>query len=134
MHERSLIRMLLDQVRVICREREIERIESIRIGVGDFSGVEADLLRSAFDELVFEVFDNPVQLEVKRIPLRASCRDCGDTFVVSEFKFVCPRCSSPQVRIVSGEELQLISLEVRDDVAHKPPEEGLVPLNGGNRT
>ena len=47
MHEESLVRSLLEQVRRLVREHAAETVERIEVEVGPLSGVELDLLRSA---------------------------------------------------------------------------------------
>ena len=117
MHERSIVRALLKQVHELQTERKAGRVVAVRVSVGEFSGVEADLLRSAFDDLVD---DSPIcgaQLELRVVPLEASCSSCSCEFAVVNFQFKCPRCDDSQVDIVRGEGLMLesVTLEENDD-------------------
>ncbi len=118
MHEQSLVRTLLNQVHEICIERHIPRVDGIRIGIGEFSGVEADLMQTAYEELSVDYFDVPVRLDIDRIPLRGTCRGCQETFEIEGFSFICPDCGGTSVQIVSGDELKLISLSIHDEPAY----------------
>jgi len=138
MHERSLVQTLLEQVRGICRDRNLSGINGIRIGVGDFSGVEANLLQNAYDEISADFFETPVQLEIDRIPLKGTCRDCRETFEIRDYTFICPDCQGTSVQIVSGNELQLISLTLDDEspfdnAPSDLPEDSLMPSNRMSR-
>ena len=51
MHERSLVRSLLAQVQALAAEHPADRVAAIRVRIGEFSGVEPELLQSAYEEL-----------------------------------------------------------------------------------
>ena len=117
MHERSLVRALIDQVHQLKIERDAERVVAVEVSVGEFSGVEARLLHSAFDELVADSPIRGARLELRVIPLEASCPSCRYQFAVVNFHFQCPRCHTADLNIVRGEGLVLesVTLEERDD-------------------
>jgi len=121
MHERSLVRTLLEQVREECDSRGIGSLTRVRIGVGAFSGVEPKLMETAFDELSHSYFSSPVTLVVDRIPLCGQCRECQEVFEILDFRFVCPVCDGRDLQIISGNELQLISLTTQED-SYAPPD------------
>ena len=52
MHEASLVQSLLEQVQTLMRDHQAQRVQTIQLSVGEFSGVEPELLRSAYDLLV----------------------------------------------------------------------------------
>lgn len=111
MHELSLVGSLLDQVQAICQERHVQRLNSVKIAVGELSGVEPPLLLSAFQELLPRYFSNSVQLHIEQVPLIAKCPLCAIEFTVRDFRFVCPQCGKDQVELLKGEELKLLSLD-----------------------
>ena len=111
MHERSLVKSLIEQVCEEARLRQLGRIHIIRLELGEFSGVEPQLVELAFDEMALQIWDHTVRIEVTVIPLTARCSACGTTFRVQSFRFVCPQCHSPSVEIEAGEEIRLASLE-----------------------
>ena len=110
MHERSLVQALLKQVHTLQTERGAERVVAVRVSVGEFSGVEADLFRSAFTELVEGSPICGALLELCEVPLEARCQSCSREFIVVNFQFKCPRCENGQVDIVRGEGLMLESV------------------------
>ncbi len=110
MHERSLVKTLIEQVLEEKRVRELGRIHEIQLQIGEFSGVEPRLVESAFAEMAPEVWDTEVRLTVEVIPLTATCRACGEAFHVEGFRFVCPRCGGGNVQVTAGEEMRLASV------------------------
>lgn len=103
MHEASLVRSLLSQVDALVREHQAEGVERIELEVGPLSGVEPDLLQSAFDQLRGEFQCDAATFDVRLVPLTAECPACGDRFELVEFVFRCPRGCASNVRVVQGE-------------------------------
>lgn len=126
MHERALVQGLLEQVDALRRERVAQRVVSIRVSVGEFSGVELDLFRYAYDDLVAATPLFGAELELSRVPLRARCTPCGDDFAVVRFRFECPDCQGRDVRVVSGQELVLESIAIEEEEPD-PTEAGVRP-------
>lgn len=122
MHESSLVRTLLEQVQQICRERRVRTLRSIRISIGSFSGVEPVLVRSTFEDLQSDYFPPPVELQIDTVSLTAECPACKRNFEVVNFRFICPQCQTTDVKVVSGDELRLVSLEgtIEDDNISTP--------------
>ncbi len=110
MHERSLVKGLIEQVIEEGRNRRLGQIHEIRIAIGEFSGVEPVLVKSAFDEMAGEYWQTPVQLAIEVITLSAICQTCQSRFRVTDFRFVCPKCGGGEVKITAGEEMRLVSL------------------------
>jgi hydrogenase nickel incorporation protein HypA/HybF len=110
MHEFSIARSLLNQVHAIARRENATHVTSIALSVGEFSGIDADLLRSALEMLGEQGVTGDVELTIRRVPLTARCSACDDDFAVPQFRFACPSCHSTETRIVSGEEITLDSV------------------------
>lgn len=111
MHERSLVQALLEQVRETAAARELPPVREVVLEVGEFCGVDTELVELAFGEMAPEVLGHDVGLELRRTPLTAECRSCGHEFVVERFRFVCQLCSG-DVTVTGGEEFRLVSLRV----------------------
>lgn len=110
MHEFSIARSLIKQVDSIARREQAAHVTTIALSVGEFSGVDPDLLRSALAMLGTPGFTGDAELTIRRVPLTARCAACDDVFAVPHFRFTCPSCHSTDTRIVSGEELVLESV------------------------
>jgi hydrogenase nickel incorporation protein HypA/HybF len=50
-------------------------------------------------------------LEIEEVAATGKCAGCDAEFPLGECQFVCPSCNSPDISIVSGEELFIESLE-----------------------
>ncbi len=107
MHEVSVARSLIREVEAIAARAGAERVTSIRVRVGEFSGVDPDLLQSAVALVTTHGIARNLDVIVERIALTARCSACDSEFAVQRFKFICPKCCSTETRIVAGEELVL---------------------------
>ncbi len=118
MHEFSLVTTLLEQVDTIRREQNAGSVVSIRVSVGEFSGVEPDLFRNAYEMLIEETPMRGAELQMTCEPLRANCEHCGSDFAIKRFRFECLECRSRDVTVLSGEGLVLesIMMEQEEDV------------------
>jgi len=117
MHEWSLAKTLLQQATRISREHGGKRLLEVRINVGPLSGVDACLLESAFTQLIGEQDVSPIVLVVETQPLVVRCRDCQAESQLSDFVFCCHQCQSQAVRVVQGDQLQLVSVVADDELA-----------------
>ena len=119
MHEFSLVQSLLGQVGALRRDQQAERVVTVRVSVGEFSGVEPELFRAAYEMLIEDTPLRGAELQLNRVPLEAHCNHCEREFAVARFRFVCPECNSRDLEILRGEDLVLesITVEQMEDVS-----------------
>lgn len=110
MHERSLVQSLLTQVEQLRRKHGGVAVDSICVEIGPLSGVEPELVRSAFDELAAGRFERCPTLQLDMIPLQIRCRSCGRESSVAGLDLRCPECASVRVHVVRGDEMRLIDV------------------------
>ncbi len=114
MHERSLVAALVRQVHDVLVQNNAVRAVAVHVSIGEFSGVDAELFRTAFDEIGAAPLAG-ARLEVKTVDLEARCDGCGETFAVERFSFICPNCGRPGAEVVRGERMLLESVTVEGD-------------------
>jgi Zn finger protein HypA/HybF involved in hydrogenase expression len=51
---------------------------------------------------------------IEKTPLAASCRDCGNKSEVKNFVFLCSACGGGNLEIISGNELEVVEIELGD--------------------
>lgn len=115
MHERSLVRALLRQVESLAADHPENRVVQVRIRVGEFSGVEPELLAMAYDDLIGETPFHSAELTLERVPLEAMCESCGQSFRIERFQFQCNTCGSLRLSLQGGEELLLESVVMEEN-------------------
>jgi Zn finger protein HypA/HybF involved in hydrogenase expression len=120
-HELSIVMELRRVCLAEIDERHGDRLEAVRVRIGDFSGVEPELLARAW-----EVACPGVSLEIERDAARCTCPDCGpldgdgDALVGTWLK-PCPRCGAP-LRVEGGDALEVIEIEFRRSEELAPQE------------
>lgn len=117
MHERSLAHALLREVARLVDGKGAVQVASVRVTMGEFSGIEPELFRGAFEELVRESAMDDAKLILTVAPLEARCEACGEEFLVRRFQFQCPGCGHARTTIVRGQELLLESVTME---CHEP--------------
>lgn len=119
MHEESLIRSLLRQVEELANSHQAVSVSRIEVEAGPLSGVEPELLRSAFSRLQPSVFSQPVELCLHEVGLMVQCLDCRTESRIDNFRFFCPACRSSSLQILKGDEFRLlnVTLQVEDSAA-----------------
>jgi len=110
-HEMSIAQSILDLAREEARSHGLSRIISIRLKIGEMSGVVPASLLFCWDLLTQDGPAAGSRLEIDAVPLRARCPECGEEFAVEEYVFQCPACGSIRVEISQGRELTLSSIE-----------------------
>jgi hydrogenase nickel incorporation protein HypA/HybF len=117
MHERSLVKALLDQAAEVARLEESDRVTGICVRVGPLSGVEPLLLASAFADLSLGTIAEGAMLNVHEVELRAECQHCGESFVIVNFCFQCPHCQAADVNVTEGDGVWLESVSLANSEA-----------------
>ncbi len=112
MHEYSIVQNLLDLCEQNAEANNATKVHRIVVGIGEMSSVEPQLLKTAFDTFKLDTIASEALMEIQRIGLKAECFDCGADFVPTMSNFLCSKCSSANTKLVSGDELLLLSLEI----------------------
>jgi hydrogenase nickel incorporation protein HypA/HybF len=114
MHEESLARSLLLQTLHICRINNALCVVSVRVSCGPLSGVEPAQLHEAFDRLkITNPASQSAVLLIENPGLPALCENCNHQFSVIDFRFICPQCCSALIRLLDGDCLRTLEVELR---------------------
>lgn len=112
MHEYSIVQNLLDLCEQNAVANNASKVFKIVVGIGEMSSVEPTLLKTAFDTFKFDTIASEAVMEIQRIALKAECLDCGCSFTPTMSNFLCQKCGSLNTKLISGDELLLLSLEI----------------------
>ena len=108
MHELAIAESVVDTV---TRRLPDARITSVHLEIGALSGVVADAIRFCFDLATEGTGLEGATLEITEPPARCRCRSCGTEFQPDMSLVLCP-CGSADVAVLSGEELNILSVQV----------------------
>lgn len=110
MHEYSIVRALLDEVERRAQSHRAAAVRRIRVSVGELSGVEVPLLRTAYEAFRARTLCAGAPLEVQAVAARYDCPGCGRGFARGE-RLRCPACALP-ARLAAGGEIVLERIEM----------------------
>jgi hydrogenase nickel incorporation protein HypA/HybF len=112
MHEYSIVQALMDLAQDEAQKAGAEQIESITVKVGRLSGVESDLLRDAYEVFSEDHFCKGAKLVLLDQKVVLFCESCQKESTLDKLTLACPACGSDGVRVIDGEELILMRLEM----------------------
>ncbi|HUU56685.1 MAG TPA: hydrogenase maturation nickel metallochaperone HypA [bacterium] len=116
MHELGVVNALVEQLRT-----EVERlgvagkVTAVNLKLGALTTFVPAAMTFYFEALTKGTELEGVALAVEEIPVAGKCGRCGATLTLEAPPFLCAACGSPDLEIVTGRELLIDSLEVKDD-------------------
>jgi hydrogenase nickel incorporation protein HypA/HybF len=119
MHELSICHGIVE-VAVAALEAlapPVPRVERVTVRIGRLTAVVPDSLRYHFDLLTPGTRLEGAALVIDEVPIRGDCADCGARFEIDTLCFTCPRCGSGLVTLLSGRELEVVSLDTAEEAA-----------------
>ncbi|HGZ70469.1 MAG TPA: hydrogenase/urease nickel incorporation protein HypA [Nitratifractor sp.] len=112
MHEYSVVQALINQCEDIAKQNEATNINKLVCKIGVMSGIEIHLLKIAFDTFKEGTMCQNAELVINEQKLKLECRDCKKVFEIEEIRYYCPNCESLRVKVLDGEDMYLMSLEM----------------------
>ena len=112
-HEMSITVSILETVRDQMVKSGVERLKSVKLRIGEMAAVEPDSLRFCFKACTDGSPWEGAVLEIETVPLTGRCSNGNNVFGLEHyFSSVCPHCGGTAADLVSGRELDIISMEV----------------------
>ena len=115
MHELSIAHNIVEIVRQYVQEPDLKLVRSIRVKVGEHSGVVVDSLEFSFSAITADTDLKSSRLDVDRIPFMIECRICGARSRTNWGVARCPLCGRTETTVISGTELQVLDIELDDN-------------------
>jgi hydrogenase nickel incorporation protein HypA/HybF len=111
-HELSVCQALIGQVETVARERGATAVKSVLVRLGPLSGVEAMLLQQAYPLASAGTVAEASRLLIEPAPIRVRCATCGAETEAEPNRLICATCGDYHTRLVSGDEMLLMSVEL----------------------
>jgi hydrogenase nickel incorporation protein HypA/HybF len=110
MHELSLCQAIAGVVKTHAGDRHVD---VVRVRIGALRQVVPESLSFCWT-LVRDAEDMPdAELELECVGAEVKCRSCGrHSEITSAWSIWCPRCDSPDVEVLHGNEFLVTSLDV----------------------
>jgi hydrogenase nickel incorporation protein HypA/HybF len=111
-HELSLSGAVLNTV---MKHSGGRRVSSISMRVGQLRQVVPATLEFYFEIVARDTVCEGAQLQQQIVQARLRCASCAHEWAIEIPAFRCPGCGGAQVVAVSGEELEVESIEVEEE-------------------
>jgi hydrogenase nickel incorporation protein HypA/HybF len=111
-HEYSIVQALIERVEQEAVARGAKRIVRVWVRLGELSGVEPELLATAYETFRERTICEGAPMEIDHVAASWACRRCGGR-VIDTLR--CELCNAPMA-LVAGDEILLsrIEMEVPD--------------------
>jgi len=123
-HELGIAQEILALVRRHVPDAQAGLVRDVRVRVGDLAGVVSESLEFCFSAVVADTPWSQATLVIERVPACVRCESCGHVFATTLRGAGCVGCGAARVRLVSGQELQVASVDLADEAESAAPSVG----------
>ncbi len=113
MHELSVTESVLE---IACRHAEkaqASQVTDIYLVIGQLSSIIDDSVQFYWDIISKDTLCEDAKLHFERIPAELVCLDCEHQYHLVNELMPCPNCSSSRIRVLTGDEFHLQSIEIQ---------------------
>lgn len=122
MHELTLANSLVELASDHARRNGALRVSSITIRLGVLCGISRALY-FCFEPASRGTLCEGASLTIIESPVSVFCQNCNETKTPRAlYNLRCPDCGRPTPRVLSGREMDLVSIEVENGVSSRFPE------------
>ena len=91
------------------------RVESINLKIGKLTAIVPDSLRFCFEVAAKDTPLSGAILNIEEVPIVARCLSCDFEWTINEPVFLCEKCQNGEIDVISGRELDIVSIEIEQD-------------------
>jgi len=96
------------------------KIKKIRLKVGRLTAVVPESFKFCMEIITKDSPAEGAEVIIEDVPLIVECEDCHTQSELNEALFVCPKCESVKLKIISGRDLFIESIEVEENETEGP--------------
>jgi len=112
MHELAICQGLIREVQEVARAHHAQQVACITVRIGPLSGVEPQLLQSAFPLASAGTAASGARLLIESTGVKVRCPSCARESEVPSTHLLCAHCGEWRVELLSGAELLLTRVEL----------------------
>lgn len=113
MHEMSIAVNMMEILKKEMERQGAERLKEVRLKIGELTAVEPESLRFCFEAITEGTIMEGAVLSIEEIGLTAYCPTCNTEFKLDRyFTTLCPGCGGRAGALISGRELDIVSMEI----------------------
>lgn len=112
MHELSITESLLKTACEYAEKNQAKRVTTLNLVIGDLSGVMDESVQFYWDMISENTVCEKALLKFDKKKAIMHCEDCSTDFEMGDELNPCPECGSMNLKIMSGREFLLDSIEI----------------------
>jgi hydrogenase nickel incorporation protein HypA/HybF len=90
------------------------KVESLTLEIGEISSIVPKYVSEMYPAATGKTVLEGSELIVETIRATARCKGCGEEFLLTEHKGICPVCGSKELELLSGREFYIKEIAVSD--------------------
>ncbi len=108
MHELGIAQ---EVIAIVAEHAGAARVTRVVLEIGQHAMILPDSIRFCFDLCSEGTVAQGAELEIRDVPARARCRDCGEEVALEQPFGLCP-CGSADLQWLSGDEIKVKEMEL----------------------
>ncbi len=95
----------------VAEDNGLKQVTAVWLDVGEMQHLNEEIMQHGFEAATANTPLNKAALQIKRLPVRLKCCNCGNLFGPQEGSYLCPQCQSTDTQVQQGMELNINSIE-----------------------
>jgi hydrogenase nickel incorporation protein HypA/HybF len=112
MHELAITEQILNLALHHAKEANARQVTDLHLQIGALSTIIDDSVQFYWDIISKDSLCQGATLHFQRTPAQFHCHTCNQDYTLANELTACPHCDGIQVQIISGQEFQLMAIDV----------------------
>ena len=112
MHELAVTESILEIAVRYGQQAEASRVTDLYLVIGQLSSIVDDSVQFYWDMISEGTLCAGSKLHFQRVPAQLVCLDCANEYTIDDGLAPCPNCGSAKVKVTSGDQFFLDSIEI----------------------
>ncbi|MBA4420642.1 MAG: hydrogenase maturation nickel metallochaperone HypA [Anaerolinea sp.] len=115
MHELAVTESILSIALDYAERSHAAQVTDIHLVIGRLSSIVDDSVSFYWEIISRDTICSSAALHFTRLPAQLICLDCHTEYEVDQDLIPCPKCNSVKVKVLSGNEFRVESIEITSE-------------------
>lgn len=115
MHELSITESILSTALKYANAQNAHHVTDIYLIIGDLSSIVDESVQFYWDMISKSTICEKAKLHFNHLKAEIECQNCKKHYFLEHDLEPCPNCSSMNIKIISGDEFRMESIEIEKD-------------------